>query len=468
MYTYRIYTPGTNYHLKENVIIKNKKDFNSKLLAQMESDMIKDRINHELTDTKTKVIGVYAIGLKVTLLDFPIGSQVKLPEYIRSSRSIVTLEGIEHNLCYWGCMALADGARRDRYLEKAEKLFRDYYGPKRSIEEYVGFDFHKELDKYEEFNQKYAINIFSYNEDKSAILIRHSEFNDTRVPIYLNLYMDHFSYITNKDKLIKMYMCHTCAKSFRNNVDLARHQAICLTTQKDVFVKYPQIYEPKRNTIIELAEWFGVDVDFKYDYLIVYDLEADLLKVKDTEQKKKKKKTDKPEPEPKTKITHKHVPMSFSVYNNIPGYSQEYFYDNEDPIDLVETLFSHLDQLCEEASKLMLKKMQPLIEAIESYYHEKRRNKYLRDVRNYCESVPIVGFNSGFYDTGIMLNYNFMREILKRDQKPAVAKAGNKYKFIKAGKFLFLDQSQYLAAGTSLAKFMTAFEGGENKGFFPY
>ena len=112
--------------------------------------------------------------------------------------------------------------------------------------------------------------------------------------------------------------------------------------------------------------------------------------------------------------------------------------------------------------------MQPLIEAIEGYYHEKRRNKYLRDVHDYCESVPIVGFNSGFYDTGIMINYNFMQEILKRDKNPTVIKAGNKYKFIKAGKFLFLDQSQYLAAGTSLAKFMTAFEGGENKGFFPY
>lgn len=453
-YTYSVYTPATNkYFLEENVIIKNKRDLKSKVLAHLTAENIKDQL--EYVESGTKLIGIFSMMLKVTLLDFPIGSQIKLPDYIKSSMSIISLEGIEHNLCYWACLALADGARRDRYLQKAQMLFREYYGPKKSIEKYVGFDFHKELDKYEEFNQKYAINILSYNEDKSAILIRHSEFNDTRTPIYLNLYMDHFSYITNKDKLIKMYMCHTCAKSFRDNVTLDRHQKICTKEQQDVFVKYPQIYEPKRNTIIELAEWFGVDVDFKYDYLIVYDLEADLLKVTEDHGAK-------------TKITHKHVPMSFSVYDNIPGYSQEYFYDSPDPVKLVENFFLRLDKLCEEATSLMLKKMQPLIEAIEGYYHEKRRERYLKQVKDYCSTVPIVGYNSGFYDTGIMINYNFMQEILKRDKNPMVIKTGNRYKVIKAGSLLFLDQSLYLAAGTSLSQFITAFDAGENKGFFPY
>ena len=454
-FSYDLAKPGTRYFLEENVIIKNKQDFNTKILSILTPDKIIEEESKKLGVSSIKLIGIYSIMMKVTILDFPIGSSLKLPDYIRSSRSIIALEGIEYNLCYWGCLAFAEGARIDRYMKKAVKLFKDYYGPNKSIEKYVGFDFHKELDKYEQFNQKFAINIMSYDEDKSAILIRYSEFNETRTPIYLNLYMDHFSYITNKDKLIKKYMCHTCAKNFKDNKHLDRHQKICSKEQKDVFVKYPQIYEPKRNTIIELAEWFGVNIDFKYDYLIVYDLEAELLKVTEKHGAK-------------TTLTAKHVPMSFSVYDNIPGYSQEYFHDNGNPIKLVETFFLRLDELCEAASKLMLEKMQPLITAIEGYYHEKRRNKYLKDVHDYCESVPIVGFNSGFYDTGIMINNNFMQEILKRDKNPMVIKAGNRYKIIKAGKFLFLDQVQYLAAGTSLDKFMKAFDVGEKKGFFPY
>src|SRR5208283_3169678 len=77
------------------------------------------------------------------------------------------------------------------------------------------------------FNQKYAINIFNYHEDKTANVIRHSQYNATRKPIYLNLYMDHFSYIANIKKLIKLYICETCAKKFNDNKDLAIHQDKC-------------------------------------------------------------------------------------------------------------------------------------------------------------------------------------------------------------------------------------------------
>ena len=433
-YTYSTFRPGkNNFFLERNEIIKNKQDFNHKVLFECTEKNIIEKLCDAVPDSQTRLIGVYAIGMKVTLLDFPIGSQIKLPNYIKKSKSIVSLEGIPFNLCFFGGIAIANGARYDRYLSKAKELFKNYYGDKKALETYPGFDFHKELDKYEKFNTKYAINILNYNEDKTANVVRHSPFNDDkdRKKIYINLYMDHFSYISNLTKLIKKYICETCGRKFKNDYDLVKHQEICSTEQIDVFAKYPQIYEPRRNTIKELAEWFGVEIDYKYDYLITYDLESLLYKVEEKHGEK-------------TKITHKHAPISVSVYDNI--YSQEYWYSNTDPKRIVYRLFKQLDRLCEKASKLMLKKMKPLTDVINNYYHKKRRDRYLKQIEDYCSSVPIIGFNSGFYDTGIMINNNFMQEILKRDKNPIVAKDGNRYKFIKAGKFLFLDEATIFAS----------------------
>ena len=49
----------------------------------------------------------------------------------------------------------------------------------------------------------------------------------------------------------------------------------CNTEPMDAFVKYLEIYEKKRNDLVELYDLFNVeDVDYKYDYLITFDLKA--------------------------------------------------------------------------------------------------------------------------------------------------------------------------------------------------
>ena len=67
-------------------------------------------------------------------------------------------------------------------------------------------------------------------------------------------------------------------QSLQKNVLLERHTDTCKLEQEDTFVKYPQIYEKKRNDIVELSDWFKVDCDFKFDHLITFDLESMLKK----------------------------------------------------------------------------------------------------------------------------------------------------------------------------------------------
>ena len=107
--------------------------------------------------------------------------------------------------------------------------------------------------------------------------------------------------------------------------------------------------------------------------------------------------------------------------------------------------------------------MIPLLKKIDTHCNEKQIKKYFNQIEEYCSSIPIVGFNSSFYDTCLLINEGFMPEILKRDKNPFVLKAPNRYKCIKTTQFLFLDQMSYCAAGTSLDAFVKAYDVGEIK-----
>jgi len=50
--------------------------------------VLQEHYGYALDDSKTRLIGIYAMGIKMTLLDYPIGSKVNLPEYIVKSKTI--------------------------------------------------------------------------------------------------------------------------------------------------------------------------------------------------------------------------------------------------------------------------------------------------------------------------------------------------------------------------------------------
>ena len=46
------------------------------------------------------------------------------------------------------------------------------------------------------------------------------------------------------------------------------------------------------------------------------------------------------------------------------------------------------------------------------HYSETEKEKMLSTIENYCSNIPVVGFNSSFYDINLMTKYGFMKEIL--------------------------------------------------------
>ncbi|HLX52447.1 MAG TPA: hypothetical protein VKR58_00805, partial [Aquella sp.] len=232
----------------------------------------------------------------------------------------------------------------------------------------------------------------------------------------------------------------------------------CNLEQQDAFVKYPEIYERKRNDIIELCDWFNVEnVNYKYDYLITFDLEAMLQKIEESKE------------DTKLNYVAKHIPVSASIATNVPWFDdEEYFILSTDPNEIATLMFEYFDKVAEMAEILMTFEMSPLIEKINNHYNETEKKKWLAIVENYCSNIPIVGFNTGFYDINLLSNYGFMKEIYKRDPNPFIIKNGTRYKVIKTKQFTFLDQMNYCAAGTSLLKFIKAYDIDEENGHFPY
>uniref|UniRef100_A0A1I7WI47 C2H2-type domain-containing protein n=1 Tax=Heterorhabditis bacteriophora TaxID=37862 RepID=A0A1I7WI47_HETBA len=332
----KLFKPGRNeYFFNKPVLMKNAEDLRS-IKQKITQESITMHLSKSRPDSKTIILGVYGMGVKITRLDFPIGSNIQLPDYIKDSKSIVSLENVENNMRFFNCIALATGCRIDRYTKKSKEIFDKFYEKsikrgKRKYDEYVGFDFVNELDHFEEIYTSFAVNIvtcYPSSDEKqqeiSISYIRKSKFNEERRPIYLNLYLDHFSYITDLKKLSKLYICNRCGFKCRDNHNLQRHIDSCQLEQIDVFPKYPKLWNKKRNLIVELSDYYDIVVDFS-----------------------------------------KHTPVSVSITSNVPEFENEKFILSENPRELIKQMFEYFDKVSEEAGDLMTKKMKPLLDKLE-------------------------------------------------------------------------------------------------------
>ncbi|UMM20086.1 hypothetical protein L5515_015446 [Caenorhabditis briggsae] len=350
--------------------------------TEFEQDAEKLVMEERKKFSETKNIGVYAMAVKITRLDFPIGAPINLPQYILDSTSIISLQNVDNNMCFWYCIAVAvadEECRKDRASRKAKQLFKNFYGAEKRVTNYVGFDYVNELDKYEKFNEKYAINIVSYYEDGTISYVRKSSYNASRKPIYLNLYLNHFSYITDLSKLFSIFMCQRCGSKFRDNFNLDRHRETCTLTQEDTFDKYPTLWKKDRNLIVELADIYDVEVDFKYDFMITFDMESRMQKMND-------KVSD------KLTYTMKHIPTSVAIATNVPGFEDDKFILNEDPNELVKEMFKWFDDVASKASQLIHKAMlrfekdHPMI----WLFGEENKNAFYKLKKNITGGASIV------------------------------------------------------------------------------
>ena len=92
----------------------------------------------------------------------------------------------------------------------------------------------------------------------------------------------------------------------------------------------------------------------------------------------------------------------------------------------------------------------------------------LKSFYRYIEQHTILGFNSQKYDLPVIIPY-LQSSLIKLDHKPKqVIKRSKGYMVIATQKFRFLDITNYLAAGTSLAQYYKSFNVSTPIAIFPY
>jgi hypothetical protein len=120
-----------------------------------------------------------------------------------------------------------------------------------------------------------------------------------------------------------------------------------------------------------------------------------------------------------------------SIASNIPGYEETKFIINRNPRELCKQMFEYFDILAEEAARLMRISFERLLNTVKDA-------KLLTQIKDYVDVLPMVSFNSSFYDIGLLFNDGFVEESLVSSKNPFVIKDGNRYKVIKTNTLISL------------------------------
>ncbi len=98
----------------------------------------------------------------------------------------------------------------------------------------------------------------------------------------------------------------------------------------------------------------------------------------------------------------------------------------------------------------------------------KQIKKLRLDFDRYCKQVPVIGFNSGKYDIGLIKIRLAYHLGLHEGGSKFVVKKNNNYVCLATEKFKFLDMMNYLPPGVSYDDFLVTFNVPVRKSYFPY
>ena len=235
--------------------------------------------------------------------------------------------------------------------------------------------------------------------------------------MYLNVYHNHYSYITNFQKFAKKFQCEKCSKIFKKIWHLKRHTSLCYERTKYIF---PGGFHKTQPTIFDKLESLGLKVnqaDKYFPNFIVWDMETMLQKINLLLPQKTKN----------CKWLTKHVPIS--IASNVCGFEEpkcivkmnEEILINKIMCTLIEISKASYDILTEKYSSIILQ-LDELIERYQSNQtqdSECESNESTNDILNekqllipfinlkkeferYLKQIPVLGFNSGRYDLNLI------------------------------------------------------------------
>ena len=290
--------------------------------------------------------------------DIPIGTGIALPAHIKRSRSIISLthhvkqgRAYNDNLCFFRCLALHFGSN----LGGLEETAKSY---KKRLEEATGrkYDEGIRLDTLEEVEKEFnlAIHVYSLGENKIAKVVRLSQNYDANNTLRLNLYENHFSYISKFKSYAKKYQCPACSQFLGKACNLTRHIRKCQTEIKHIYLggKFSN-----RKTLFEQLKDINIEVpkDDQFDsYFSFFDFEA-IQTVDDDDDMVELGRT----------LHFTHVPATVSICSSVPGHTEpHHIQSNGDPQKLVDDFVMKLLEVQKTREYLLTQKYKPFLEEL--------------------------------------------------------------------------------------------------------
>ena len=318
-----------------------------------------------------------------------------------------------------------------------------------------------------------AIYVYQLVEDEEsgevhAELVRGSPYTYSS-RMSLDLYKDHFSYITSLSLYAKSYCCRKCGKLWEHAWACNRHELTCEASTKRKFVG--GTYHPTAS-VFELMEEDGIVVPEHlryYRHRATFDFEVYF------------EKEDLPAASGKQTWKAKHVPLSWSACSNVPGCTSPVCHVTDgDAEKLVKELVDYLHSVQEQAEELTmaehrsyLTRLQTLIERkqeleapepredldsseVEEETESQRRHplELVKEMYEaWIQEMPVIGFNSGRYDLNV-IKPHLMKAL--GGEMEFVVKRSSTYMCLKTERLKFVDILNYLAPGVSYASYLKA------------
>ena len=406
-----------------------------------------------------------------------------------------------------------------------KQIFNDYYNKKidntyKGVE-FVAYDkeYTAEALDNEEYDKKndeidliekhcnININVYTHDEPELLQIDRRSmcEYDDT---LNLMRYNNHFMYIEDLKQIRHSYKCKKCCKIFKNMEACNRHEKTCdelvkhtfpggkYDKSKSIFDKIEDIYNDllkKEKTYIMYHNFNPIisnNDDKYYPYECAFDFEAMLKQIKTDDETKK------------LQITSEHVPVSVSIFSNVPDYDDKpIFLCNNKPHKLIDQFIKTILRISLKAKSINQIKYAGIIEFLDAYVNniqndcerfktkngpaEKYDDKQIKLLKNHEIAVvratslkaqfenwylalPVLSFNGAKYDINLMKQY--LHKSLE-DYGESVSfsiKKANSYMSLKTQHLQFLDIRSYLAPNYSYDAFIKAYKCKLEKGYFPY
>ena len=369
--------------------ISNRRDLN-RVLSRLRHLDVREYVNNRKPKSSLKPQFVTNLVYYVYKTNFPLGAVFTLlPDVIRNKKCIKSLDIRSNgklysdNLCLFRCLVY----HRQKKID--ESVVKEYFTQWHTINQlkcseksFKGVSIH-ELPMFEDV---FKVNIHMYEcaADESDVIIPRFLSNDNHSEtMFVNLYQNHTSYITNFFAYSGKIQCPSCSRLFSRKNMLRNHMRICSNTKKCFF---PGGFFQSQKTVFEELEDFGVFVPENlrlYPFFAVFDFEAMLVKSADRVSEK-------------LKFTYRHHPISVSINSNVAEYTEPIHHVSANLEDLLKNMLSSLQKIAVAAEAKTREKLSFVFDILNERLSQCAPKKLTASQQLSSQDIVMEAENVGF------------------------------------------------------------------------